>query len=84
MTRHDPNDVPETQIVALLRNLFAEDVLGATVWKSTAIANAGLTKQSLYELEKGAVGRGAYERALDSINGANSEILGIIKEVWRR
>ncbi len=84
VTRHDPNDVPETQIVALLRNLFGEDVLGATVWKSTAIANAGLTKQSLYELEKGAVGRGAYERALESINGANGEILGLIKEVWRR
>ena len=42
VTRHDPNDVPETQIVALLRNLFGEDVLGATVWKSTAVANAGL------------------------------------------
>lgn len=84
VTRHDPNDVPETQIVALLRNLFGGDVLGATVWKSTAIANAGLTKQSLYELEKGAVGRGPYERALESINGANGEILGLIKEVWRR
>jgi chromosome partitioning protein len=45
ITRHDPNDVPETQIVALLRNMFEGDVLKATVWKSTAIANAGLTKQ---------------------------------------
>lgn len=84
VTRHDPNDVPETQIVALLRNLFGEDVLGATVWKSTAIANAGLTKQSLYELEKGSVGRGAYDRALESVNGVNNEILGLIKKVWRR
>jgi len=84
ITRHDPNDVPETQIVALLRNLFGEDVLGATVWKSTAIANAGLTKQSLYELEKGAVGRAAYERAVESVNGANSEILGLLKKVWGR
>ena len=84
VTRHDPNDVPETQIVALLRNLFGEDVLGATVWKSTAIANAGLTKQSLYELEKGSVGRAAYERALESVGGANSEILGLLKKVWGR
>ena len=84
VTRHDPNDVPETQIVALLRNLFGEDVLGATVWKSTAIANAGLTKQSLYELEKGSVGRAAYERALESVNGANREILGLMQKVWRR
>src|SRR5258708_5413653 len=66
ITRHDPNDVPEAQIVALLRNLFGSDVLQATVWKSTAIANAGLTKQSLYELERGSVGRGCYDRALES------------------
>ncbi len=84
VTRHDPNDVPETQIVALLRNLFGEDVLGATVWKSTAIANAGLTKQSLYELEKGSVGRAAYDRALESVNGVNREILDLIKKVWGR
>lgn len=84
VTRHDPNDVPETQIVALLRNLFGEDVLRATVWKSTAISNAGLTKQSLYEIEKGSVGRAAYDRALESVNGANNEILELIKGVWGR
>ena len=43
----------------LLRSLFGNDVLAATVWKSTAIADAGLTKQSLYELERGAVSAGA-------------------------
>jgi chromosome partitioning protein len=84
VTRHDPNDVPETQIVALLRNLFGDDVLGATVWKSTAIANAGLTKQSLFELEKGTVGRAAYDRALESVNSVNREILDIMKKVWGR
>ena len=65
VTRHDPNDVPEAQIVALLRNLFGDDVLRATAWRSTAIANAGLTKQSLYELDRGSVGRAAYDRAVD-------------------
>ncbi|MGL5445986.1 MAG: plasmid partitioning protein RepA [Rhabdaerophilum sp.] len=84
VTRHDPNDVPETQIVALLRNLFGDDVLRATAWKSTAIANAGLTKQSLYELEKGLVGRGAYDRALESVDAVNSEILDLIRKVWGR
>jgi chromosome partitioning protein len=84
VTRHDPNDVPETQIVALLRGLFGADVLGPTVWRSTAIANAGLTKQSLYELDKSAVGRAAYERALDSVNAVNREILSLLKGVWGR
>ena len=84
VTRHDPNDVPETQIVALLRGLFGADVLKATVWRSTAIANAGLTKQSLYELDKASVGRAAYERALESVNAANREIVGLLQTVWGR
>ena len=84
ITRHDPNDVPEAQIVALLRNLFGPDVLQATVWKSTAIANAGLTKQSLYELDRGSVGRGAYDRALESVDAVNAEITQLLKTVWGR
>jgi chromosome partitioning protein len=84
VTRHDPNDVPENQIVALLRSMFGPDVLNATVWKSTAIANAGLTKQSLYELERGAVGRGAYDRALESVDSVNKEVAGLLKQVWGR
>lgn len=84
VTRHDPNDVPEAQIVALLRNLFGPDVLRATAWKSTAIANAGLTKQSLYELDRSSVGRAAYDRALESVNAVNAEILGLIAGVWGR
>ncbi|SHO66903.1 chromosome partitioning protein [Pseudoxanthobacter soli DSM 19599] len=84
VTRHDPNDVPEAQIVALLRNLFGGDVLKATAWKSTAIANAGLTKQSLYELDRGSVGRAAYDRALESVDAVNAEISGLIQEVWGR
>ncbi|WP_026358657.1 plasmid partitioning protein RepA [Aureimonas ureilytica] len=84
VTRHDPNDVPEAQIVALLRGLFREDVLAATAWKSTAIANAGLTKQSLYELDRGAVGRAAYDRALESVNAVNAEVESLVQGAWGR
>lgn len=84
ITRHDPHDVPEAQIVALLRNHFGEHVLRATAWKSTAIANAGLTKQSLYELDRGSVGRAAYDRAVDSVDAVNAEIVDLVKEAWGR
>ena len=84
VTRHDPNDVPEAQIVALLRNLFGDDVLRATAWKSTAIANAGLTKQSLYELDRGSVGRGTYDRAVESVDAVNAEVAGLITAAWGR
>lgn len=84
VTRHDPNDVPEAQIVALLRNLFGDDVLRSTAWKSTAIANAGLTKQSLYELDRGSVGRATYDRALESVDAVNAEVTRLITAAWGR
>jgi len=84
ITRHEPHDGPQSQIVALLRNLFGDEVLAASVWKSTAIADAGLTKQSLYELEKGAVGRATFDRAIESLEAVNGEILGLIHKAWGR
>jgi chromosome partitioning protein len=84
VTRHDPRDVPEQEIVGLLRDLFRDDVLKATAWKSTAIANAGLTKQSLYELSRGSVGRSVYDRAVESINAVNAEIIEMMWKVWQR
>jgi chromosome partitioning protein len=84
VTRHEPHDGPQSQIVALLRGLFGQAVLAATVWKSTAIADAGLTKQSLYELERGAVGRATFDRALESLEAVNGEILSLIHKAWGR
>nr|WP_205923341.1 plasmid partitioning protein RepA [Rhizobium leguminosarum] len=84
ITRHDPRDVPEQEIVGLLRDVFGSDVMAASAWKSTAIANAGLTKQSLYELSRGAVGRSTYDRAMESINAVNKEVIELINEVWGR
>jgi chromosome partitioning protein len=84
VTRHEPHDGPQSQVVALLRGLFGEDVLAATAWKSTAIADAGLTRQTLYELERGSVGRATYDRAIESLDAVNGEILGLIHKVWGR
>lgn len=84
VTRHEPFDAPQSQIVALLRNLFSDDVLAATILKSTAIADAGLTKQSLYEIERGQVRRSTYDRALESVNAANGEVLAEIHKAWGR
>jgi chromosome partitioning protein len=84
ITRHEPHDGPQSQVVALLRGLFGDEVLAATVWKSTAIADAGLTKQSLYELERGSVGRATYDRAIESLEAVNGEILGLILRNWGR
>ena len=82
ITRHEPHDGPQAQIVALLRSLFGDEVLAATVLKSTAIADAGLTKQTLYEIEHGQVRRSTYDRAIESLDAVNGEILDGIKRAW--
>ena len=84
VTRHEPHDGPQSQIVGLLRSLFGDEVLAASVWKSTAIADAGLTKQSLYELERGSVGRATFDRAMESLEAVNGEILDLIHKAWGR
>ena len=84
LTRHNPNDVPQVNIVALLRSLFGEDVLAPVVVETTAIANAGLEKKSLYEMARGTVGRDTLSRALESVDAVNQEVLNHLNHVWGR
>ncbi|TIQ02062.1 MAG: plasmid partitioning protein RepA, partial [Mesorhizobium sp.] len=84
VTRHDPRDVSEQETVALLRDSLGDDLLTATVWESNAIREARLKNRSLYELSAGAVGRSAYEQAIESLNSTNAEVMDIISEVWGR
>ena len=42
--------------------------------KSTAISDAGLTKQSLYEVEKSLFTRSTYDRAMELLEAVNSAI----------
>jgi chromosome partitioning protein len=84
ITRHDPNDQPQAQVVALLRHLFAQDVLMPTAVESTAIESAGLAKRTLYELEPGNIGRDTFRRARESMDAVNERILELIEESWGR
>jgi chromosome partitioning protein len=84
LTRHNPNDSPQINVVTLLRSLFKDDVLAPAVVETTAIASAGLEKKSLYEMTRGSVGRDTLNRALESVDAVNGEILQHIKQVWGR
>ncbi|SDR47451.1 plasmid partitioning protein RepA [Pseudovibrio sp. Tun.PSC04-5.I4] len=84
VTRHNPNDSPQTRVVGLLRALFGEDVLNSPALESTAVANAGLEKKSLYELEPGAIGRETLKRALESMDSVNREIEDLLRGSWGR
>jgi chromosome partitioning protein len=64
--------------------MFGDHVLNHTALKSTAISDAGITKQTLYEVEKTQFTRTTYERALESLNAVNGEIADLIQKAWGR
>lgn len=84
LTRYEPNDGPQAQIVAFLRNLFAERVLTAMMVKSTAVSDAGLSKQTIYEAGREAMHRQTYDRAVEAMDDVNREIESLVKQAWGR
>lgn len=84
VTRHEPQDGPQTQVVGFLRSLFGERVLANTMVKSTAISDAGLTKQTLYEISRQGVTRSTYGRAIEALDAVNGEIERLIWQAWGR
>ena len=84
ITRYEPNDGPQTQIVGFLRSLFGDRVLTAPLVKSTAFSDAGLTKQTLYEVARENFSRATYDRAMESLTAVNGEIEGLVVKAWNR
>jgi chromosome partitioning protein len=84
VTRYEPSDGPQTTMVGLMRSIFGSRVLTHPMVKSTAVADAGLTKQTLYEVERQQFTRGTYDRAIEALDLVNGEIEDLIKQVWKR
>ncbi|MCR8550567.1 plasmid partitioning protein RepA [Salipiger sp. P9] len=84
VTRYEPGDGPQNQMVSFMRSMFGEYVLNHPVLKSTAISDAGITKQTLYEVEKSQFTRSTYERAMESLDSVNGEILDLVQKSWGR
>jgi chromosome partitioning protein len=58
-------------------------MLQNAILKSTAISDAGVTKQTLYEVDRAQFIRGTYDRALES-NLVNSEVEAHTRSTWGR
>ena len=84
VTRYEPGDGPQNQMVGFMRSMFGAHVLNNTVLKSTAISDAGITKQTLYEVDKSQFTRSTYERARESLDAVNAEIGGLVQAAWGR
>jgi len=82
LTRYEPRDGPQAQVAGFLRSLFGERVLTNAMVKSTALADAGLSKQTLYEVGREGMNRATYDRALESLDAVIGEIEALIRTVW--
>ncbi|TIT56256.1 MAG: plasmid partitioning protein RepA, partial [Mesorhizobium sp.] len=72
------------QMVHFMRSLFGGFVLKNEMVKSTAISDAGITKQTLYEVERSQLTRSTYDRALESLHSVNGELISLIHRAWGR
>jgi chromosome partitioning protein len=84
VTRYEPGDGPQTQMVAFMRSMFGEHVLNYPMLKSTAISDAGITQQTLYEVGRESFTRTTYDRAVEAMNNVNGEIDTLIRRAWGR
>ncbi len=84
MTRYEPGDGPQTQMVAFMRSMFGKRVLTYPMLKSTAISDASITKQTLYEVDRSLFTRATYDRAIEALDLVNGEIETLIRNAWGR
>lgn len=84
VTRYEPTDGPQAQMVGFMQAMFNKRMLQHQMVKSTAISDAGITKQTLYEVERSQFTRSTYDRAMECLNGVNGEIVTLVHKAWGR
>ena len=84
VSRFEPSDGPQAQVAGLLRANFGKRVLTEAFLKSTAISDAGLTHQTLFEVGRGNMNRNTYDRAMESVNAVARELEQEIHAAWGR
>lgn len=84
ITRFEPTDTPQVQLLGFMQSMLAAEILKSPMVKSTAISDAGLTKQTLYEVERANFNHVTYDRAIESMDAVNFEIQGLVHQAWGR
>ena len=84
VTRYEPTDIPQQQMVGFMQSMFAEHMMKNHMVKSTAVSDAGLTKQSLYEVERAQFTAATYDRARESMDAVNNEVIEQLQKAWGR
>ena len=84
VTRYEPTDGPQAQMVGFMQTLFPGQILNNRMVKSTAISDAGITNQTLYEVDRAQFTHHTYDRAIEALTKVNEEITELIHRAWGR
>ena len=84
IARYEPTDVPQSQMAGFLRSIVLDQVLNTPMLKSTAISDAGMTQQTIYELDPSQVVKKTLDRIMESVNGVADEFEKTIQSAWGR
>ena len=84
ITRYEPMDIPQQQMVGFMQSMFAQHMMRNHMVKSTAVSDAGLTKQTLYEVERSQFSPATYDRARESTDAVNREVADLMSKAWGR
>jgi chromosome partitioning protein len=84
ITRFEPMDVPQQQMVGFMQSMFAQQMMKNHMVKTTAVSDAGLTKQTLYEVERSQFTSATYDRAREAMDLVNNEVADLLELAWGR
>lgn len=84
ITRFEPMDVPQQQMVGFMQSMFAQQMMKHHMVKTTAVSDAGLTKQTLYEVERSQFTSATYDRAREAMDLVNGEVIDLLEKAWGR
>lgn len=84
ITRYEATDQPQVQMASFLRTILGSSVMTTEFVKSTAIGDAGTTKQTVFEVEPREVNKKTYDRAIESISRITEEVEQEIFRAWGR
>lgn len=82
LTRLDRQDVSQQQCVTIMRGEYRERVLLNEMVQSTAVSEAALGRETVYEMVRDPRNGRALDRAVEAMNGVNGEIESLLRNVW--
>jgi chromosome partitioning protein len=84
ISRFEPSDGPQTQMAAFLRSILRDQVFHTPFLKSTAIADAGMTQQTVFEIDRSKFNKKTIDRIHENLTDIQKEIEREIHMAWGR